>query len=160
MNILKMKQGKRKSVALWVALMLLMSSILGMTAFAAESNPNDAEEIIISNFTLKPSSDMQRTIRGYEYKFDMGDNSGNVYGSVSGVVTFDYNGTRAVVQSAGTPKVTVYDKTVKMSADTVGSTEGTTAVVTVSVTMTKHLIFSNTAIAKIKCSKDGFIWNE
>lgn len=160
MNTLRKKRGKRNKLALWVALMMLMSSMLGTTAFAAEFNPSDAEEIIISNFTLKPSSDMQRTVRGYEYGGDVRDASGNVYGHISGVVTFDYDGTRAVVQSAGTPRVTIYDNTVKMSVDAIGSTEGTTAVVTIRVTITKYLVFSNTSEAKVKCIKDGFIWFE
>ncbi len=154
-----MKKQQKNKIALLLTLVLIMSSICGMTSFAAEDF-TESEELIISNFTVEPSNGVLRMAKGYNYNFNVADASGNVYGTVSGTVIFDYKNGAATVQSAGTPKVTVTDSTSKITADAVGSTDGTTAVVTITVKLTKYLVLSNTMTAKIKCNGSGQIWVE
>lgn len=154
------KRYKRNMAAILLMFTVFVSSISQMTVFAGAEENVDLTEMSIDNFKIEPMDGTARMAKGHSYSFDIVTGANNRIATISGTVNFDYKNGVAKVQSAGTPKVTKYDSGAKVTASATGSTEGSSAVVTIKVTVNQSIFLGKVFTLKIKCSGNGAITEE
>lgn len=154
------KRYKHSIVAVLLMLTVIVSGITQMTVFADEHENTDFTEMRIDNFNISQIGGHTRMAKGHNYTFDIASGINNKIATISGTVIFDYKNGMAKVQSAGTPKVTKYDSGAKVTATASGSTDGSTAVVTIKVSVYQSIFVGKVFTLKIKCTGNGAISEE